>query len=115
MSTAPRPRPRQSAVRSAPQAPQAGLGQPLGQADHEIMDLTARLQDQINNLLGITIGFILGYDGEEGCDTCRDFYEKADPVVREIIRLTRKLDRVARAASPQAPGQASGRAEGGGA
>jgi len=103
MSTAPRSRPRQPAARSATPT--------LQQADHEIMDITSRLQDQINNLLGITISFILGYDGEEGCEACRDFYERADPVVREIIRLTRRLDRIARAASPQT----TGKAEGGGA
>jgi len=62
----------------------------------ELEALSADLQNKINNLIGITIQFVLGYDGSEGCEVCKDFHEKAEPIVRDIIRDTRKIEKFSR-------------------
>jgi len=69
---------------------------PAPAVNTELEALSADLQNKINALIGITIQFVLGYDGSEGCEVCKDFHDKAEPIVRDIIRDTRKLEKASR-------------------
>lgn len=62
----------------------------------EVKTLAMDLQGEINALIGHTIRFVLAYDENEGCEVCKDFVEKVEPIVRKIIRITGRLEKLSK-------------------